>query len=180
MIQVVIGIKCMRQGQNSPNKPRIKAWVWFVMFTPLAALIISDTVTDLTTRAPLFSSQIPDASGFTALRMIPKEATPNTVVIWAPENCPREAGQRATQLVTALAAAKIPYLRTNQLTYGTSLGLGLVAFFVVGDMFKDMEQPIVIIDRSYQANPAAETVIARYRSHTREQATINGMPTPRD
>ncbi len=155
----------MPHVKQQPVKKRLfKPWIWLCLLAPLAAVSIVNITEDLTTRVPLFRSQQPDPFNFIALRLIPKEASPKIVLIWARANCPREAGQRATQLTTALAKAGIPYQRTNQLHYGSSLELGVVVYFLARNLFQDLEQPIVIINQRYSPNPSAATVIAKYRS----------------
>ncbi|XGV98347.1 MAG: hypothetical protein ACAF41_05300 [Leptolyngbya sp. BL-A-14] len=154
----------MPHVKQQPVKKPFSPWVWLCLLAPVIAVSIMNVTEDLTTRVPLFRSQQPDSFNFIALRLIPKEASPKTVLIWAPANCSREAGQRATQLTTALAKAGIPSQRTNQLHYGSSLELGVVVYFLARNLFQDLEQPIVIINQRYSANPSAATVIAKYRS----------------
>jgi len=143
-----------------------RRYAYAILLTCIALMLVTCTANiaeDLNTRLPLFRSQLPDVMGFVALRAIPKEAKPGLVIIWAPDNCPREAGQRAEQLVTALEAAQIPHLRISVLTYGSSIELSLIAYFLLRDQYKDMEQPIVMLDNYYRANPSPDLVIQRYR-----------------
>jgi len=97
------------------------------------------------------------ANGFVEL---PKMTNPKTdsVIIFAPENCPKEGAQRAERLAAQLDRINIPVLRSSRARFGT----------VKPSMKKQLDRvmlgtlPIVIVGGWGKANPTYKEVAAEY------------------
>ena len=99
---------------------------------------------------------------------MPDNAKEDIVIIFAPLNCPREAGQRARALNERLTQLDIP----NMITSSYSL-----RYTDSSDAFKariqrtaaimEGEIPAVLINGMGKANPTAEEVAAEYERTTR-------------
>lgn len=82
------------------------------------------------------------------------------VVIFAPENCPSEAAQRARQLAGHLSAQRIPYQETSNADFST-LSSQDEANRVMSVMNGPV--PVVYVNGRAKANPTPEEVVAEYR-----------------
>jgi hypothetical protein len=91
---------------------------------------------------------------------LPDGVSARGVVIFAPENCPSEAAQRARQLASVLSAQNIPYRETSSAQY-SALSSQDEAARVMAVMEGPI--PIVYVDGRAKANPTAEEVVAEYR-----------------
>ncbi len=99
-------------------------------------------------------------NGFVPVEM-PDGAPANTVVILAPLNCPREAGQRAEALAKRLTEMGIPNLKTNHYSVQDVRlerfdALNRTAVILRGEI------PIVMINGRGKANPTIDQVTAEY------------------
>jgi hypothetical protein len=106
-------------------------------------------------------------NGFIEVHM-PDNAKPDTVMIFAPPNCPREAGQRARDLSEQLTKLEIP----NELTgrYGlryTDNSEEFRAKLKRTAAIMQGEIPAVLINGMGRSNPTAEQVAAEYERTTR-------------
>ena len=113
-----------------------------------------------------------DQSGFLPVPM-PAGAERDTVLIFAPLNCPKEAAQRATTRSEKLAAASIPNVKTAH--YGAQTYEPTVenhAAFKRLDVVMRGEIPIVLINGLGKANPTADEIISVYnRTKQRDGST---------
>ena len=91
---------------------------------------------------------------------LPDGVSAHGVVIFAPENCPSEAAQRARQLASALSAQRIPYRETSSANFN-ALSSQEEAERVMAVMNGPI--PIVYVDGRAKANPTPEEVVAEYR-----------------
>ncbi len=106
-------------------------------------------------------------NGFIDVQM-PDNAKPDTVMIFAPPNCPREAGQRARDLSERLTKLEIP----NELTghYGlrfTDNSEEFRARLKRTGAIMEGEIPAVLINGMGRSNPTSEQVAAEYERTTR-------------
>lgn len=102
-------------------------------------------------------------NGFTSVVM-PAGAADNTVIVFAPENCPSDAAQRADYLQRRLHEAGIPTVRSTsysiQITNPTreqQAALQRTNSVLGGEL------PIVLLRGKGKANPTAEEVTSEYR-----------------
>jgi hypothetical protein len=100
--------------------------------------------------------------------VMPGNAKEDTVIIFAPANCPREAGQRARELNERLTALDIPNvmsanysLRFTDDSDAFKAKLKRTAGVMQGDL------PAVLINGMGKSNPTAEEVAAEYERTTR-------------
>jgi uncharacterized membrane protein len=107
---------------------------------------------------PTVSSQ-----GFVELPRI-RDAQPDQVLIVAPQNCPREAGQRAGALEQALNREGIPAVRTANVAFPVSGQADAKGPPALVDQIMMGELPIVIINGRAKNNPGLASVEAEYRS----------------
>jgi hypothetical protein len=105
----------------------------------------------------------PSVNGFIAVTM-PDGAAPNTVVIFAPLNCPSDAAQRAAQLSEELTRQGIPNVRSNSFsadlvdpTREQRVGLERAVVVMNGAI------PAVFVNGMARANPTADQVAAEYQ-----------------
>jgi hypothetical protein len=103
-----------------------------------------------------------DQYGFMPVPM-PSGAQQNTVLIFAPLNCPKEGAQRAIALSEKLTAAGVPNIRTSH--YGAQAFEptdALLAAFKRLDVVMTGEIPIALINGMGKSNPTADEVISEY------------------
>lgn len=100
--------------------------------------------------------------------VMPSNAKEDTVIIFAPANCPREAGQRARELNERLSQLDIPNvmsasysLRFTDNSDEFKAKLKRTASIMEGDL------PAVLINGMGKSNPTAEQVAAEYERTTR-------------
>lgn len=91
---------------------------------------------------------------------LPDGISAHGVVIFAPENCPAEAGQRARRLASRLSDAHIPYQQSSNATFST-LASQDEADRVTAVMNGPV--PVVFVNGRAKANPTSEEVVAEYR-----------------
>lgn len=91
---------------------------------------------------------------------LPDGVSSQGVVIFAPENCPSEAAQRARQLAGHLSAQRIPYRETGSANF-SSLSSQDEANRVMSVMNGPV--PVVYVNGRAKANPTPEEVVDEYR-----------------
>jgi hypothetical protein len=91
---------------------------------------------------------------------LPDGVSARGVVIFAPQNCPSEAAQRARQLASVLSEQNIPYSETSSASF-SALSSREEAARVTAVMEGPI--PVVYVDGRAKANPTAEEVVAEYR-----------------
>ena len=99
------------------------------------------------------------ANGFVALPAL-AGADPRQVVVFAPQNCPKEDARRSDELAQSLAQRNIPSVRTHDVAFTSSdpdPGIGARLNAVMNG-----ELPIVIVNGKGKANPTLDEVIAEY------------------
>lgn len=82
------------------------------------------------------------------------------VVIFAPIDCPSDAAQRAEALARHLSAQGVPYVRSQNASFG-HLGSQEEANRVMSVMNGPI--PVVFVRMRAKANPSPEDVVAEYR-----------------
>lgn len=100
-----------------------------------------------------------DSGGFVAIPM-PDGMTARGVVIFAPEDCPSDAAQRAERLASRLAASGIAFRRATRAEYNR-LASPEEANRVMAVMNGPI--PIVYVNGRAKPNPGPDEVIAEYR-----------------
>ncbi len=114
---------------------------------------------------PSTDSESQAISGFVASRLPDDMKTKNTVFIFAPQHCPKAAGQRADALEQTLKAKGLSVQRKSQFRYeGYNLSQK-----EIDEMNKTMEimngeVPVVFINEYGKANPSADEVLAVYEA----------------
>jgi hypothetical protein len=99
------------------------------------------------------------ANGFIALPTL-VNADPKQVVVFAPENCPKEDAQRSDALAQQLTQRNIPSVRSHDVSFTSSdpdPGIGARLNAVMNGEF-----PIVFVKGRGKANPTLDEVIAEY------------------
>ena len=95
---------------------------------------------------------------------MPDGAARNTVMVFAPHNCPREGAQRAAALTRALTRLGISNVRTSH--YGAQVyepNSDTEAGFRRLSVVMNGEIPIVLFNGMGKANPTVDEVVAEYR-----------------
>lgn len=99
------------------------------------------------------------ANGFIALPSL-VNADPKQVVVFAPQNCPKESARRSDDLAQQLAQRNIPSVRSHDVTFTSSdpdPGIGARLNAVMNG-----ELPIVFVNGKGKANPTLDEVMAEY------------------
>ena len=80
------------------------------------------------------------------------------VVIFAPENCPEDAGRRADALAEALSRSGVPVSRLNHVSFNVSSPdeASRINAVMTGTI------PIVVVRGRAKANPSLDEVLAEY------------------
>ena len=91
---------------------------------------------------------------------LPDGVSAHGVVIFAPENCPSDAAQRARRLASHLSGERIPYRETSSADFST-ISSQDEADRVMRVMNGPV--PVVYVNGRAKANPAPEEVVAEYR-----------------
>lgn len=102
-------------------------------------------------------------NGFVPVPM-PLGASQNTVLVFAPLNCPREGSQRANALIQKLTEAGIAAVKTDH--YGSQAfepNPETEAAFKRLNTVMTGELPIVLINGMGKANPSIEEVSSEFR-----------------
>lgn len=102
-------------------------------------------------------------SGFVPAAM-PDDAPPNTIVIFAPLNCPSDGAQRADSLAAQLEGLQIPVLRTSRYS-ARSDGVNAKSLASVNRTLSVLkgEAPAVFVNGMAKANPSFDEIIAEYQ-----------------
>ena len=102
-------------------------------------------------------------NGFLPVPM-PEGAEANTVLIFAPINCPKEGAQRARALAESLTARGIANVKTDH--YGSRSFVPSEEEFAKAKRLNVVmtgELPIALINGMGKANPSIEELVAEYR-----------------
>ena len=100
--------------------------------------------------------------------VMPTNAKDDTVIIFAPLNCPREAGQRARALNERLTKLEIPnVISSNYSLRFTDNSEEFRAKLKRTAAIMEGEIPAVLINGMGKSNPTAEQVAAEYERTTR-------------
>ena len=91
---------------------------------------------------------------------VPDGMSPHGVVVFAPQNCPSDAAQRAYALISDLGGRGVPVSRADSASFG-DLPDAAAAERVRAVM--SGEVPIVFVNGKAKANPSLEEVVAEYR-----------------
>lgn len=104
------------------------------------------------------------AAGFVPVPM-PEGAARNTVIVFAPINCPREGAQRAREMAQKLNDRGIANVMSDH--YGAQAfepNPEVLAAYERLNAVMTGEIPIVLINGMGKANPTIEDVVAEFRS----------------
>lgn len=99
------------------------------------------------------------AGGFVPVPM-PDGMSPHGVVVFAPENCPSDAAQRAYALISDLGGRGVPVVRANEANFN-DLPDADTQQRVLSVM--NGQIPIVFVNGKAKANPGLEEVVSEYR-----------------
>jgi len=102
-------------------------------------------------------------SGFLPVPM-PEGTARNTVLVFAPVNCPREGAQRANALVQKLTSLGISSVKTDH--YGAQVfepNPEIEAGFKRLNIVMNGELPIVLLNGMGKANPSFDEVVSEFR-----------------
>jgi hypothetical protein len=103
----------------------------------------------------------PDAPSSTAgfINMpTPQGHSAQSVIVFAPPNCPEEAGVRADEMMRRLAQEGIPAVRASSANFsGENINVAQINSVMAGDL------PAVFVHGTGKANPSIEDTIAQYR-----------------
>ena len=99
------------------------------------------------------------ASGFVQVPM-PEGMAAHGVVVFAPDNCPSDAAQRAYALVSELGGMGVPVVRASAASFD-NLPDAETAARVRAVM--DGPIPVVFVNGRAKADPSVQDVIAEYR-----------------
>ena len=102
------------------------------------------------------------ASGFVQVPM-PDGMSPHGVVVFAPDNCPSDAAQRAYALVSELGGQGVPVVRASAASFDNlpdAATAGRVRAVMQGEI------PVVFVNGKAKANPSVHDVLAEYRRKT--------------
>jgi hypothetical protein len=92
----------------------------------------------------------------------PQGHSAQSVIVFAPPNCPEEAGVRADEMMRRLAQEGIPAVRASSANFsGENLNIAQVNSVMAGEL------PAVFVHGTGKANPSVEDTIAQYRKLTR-------------
>ncbi len=108
------------------------------------------------------------ANGFLPVPM-PRDARKNTVIIFAPANCPREDAQRARALAKKLTDLGIPNVQSSSYNLNISsatpeLSEAIQKSLERLDVVMRGKIPAVLVNGMGKANPAVEEVVREFRS----------------
>ena len=102
---------------------------------------------------------VASAAGFVPVPM-PDGMSPHGVVVFAPENCPSDAAQRAYALISDLGGRGVPVVRASAANF-SSLADAETQQRVLSVMNGPI--PIVFVNGKAKANPSVQDVLAEYR-----------------
>ena len=105
---------------------------------------------------------VASAAGFVPVPM-PDGMSPHGVVVFAPENCPSDAAQRAYALISDLGGRGVPVVRASAASFD-NLPDAATAERIRAVMGGEI--PVVFVRGKAKANPSVQDVLAEYRSKT--------------
>lgn len=106
---------------------------------------------------------ITSSNGFLPVPM-PEDARPNTVLLFAPINCPREGAQRAEALSRHLTELGISNVRTSRYSAATFTGSeDQIRAFKRLNKVMTGEIPIALINGMGKANPSLDELVSEYK-----------------
>jgi hypothetical protein len=107
-------------------------------------------------------AELTSPAGFIPVQM-PDRAEADTVIIFAPKNCPREPGKRADKLGSELERLGIPYVRSSSFSvYIPDPSAEQQQALKRSGSVLEGEIPAVFINGMGKSNPTAEDVVAEY------------------
>ncbi|PID64109.1 MAG: hypothetical protein CR974_00360 [Gammaproteobacteria bacterium] len=111
------------------------------------------------------NSETQDVGGFVASRLPDDMKAKNTVFIFAPQHCPKAAGQRADALERRLKSQGLKVKRKSQFRY-EAYNLSQKEMDEMDKTMKIMngEVPVVFVNEYGKANPSADEVLAVYEA----------------
>ncbi len=104
--------------------------------------------------------EAPSEHGFVAMPL-PSGMAARGVVIFAPENCPSEAAQRADALASQLAGKGIPVTRSQSANFTFDADPGRAMLDRINTVMQG-EIPIVFVNGKGRANPGVDDVLSEY------------------
>jgi len=104
--------------------------------------------------------EAPSEHGFVAMPL-PSGMAVRGVVIFAPENCPSEAAQRADALARQLASKGIPVTRSHSANFIFDTDPGRAVLDRINTVMQG-EIPIVFVNGRGRANPRVDDVLSEY------------------
>ena len=104
--------------------------------------------------------EAPSEHGFVAMPL-PSGMAARGVVIFAPENCPSEAAQRADALASQLASQGIPVTRSHSANFRFDADPGRAVLDRINTVMQG-EIPIVFVNGRGRANPGVDDVLSEY------------------
>ncbi|MBS9778177.1 MAG: hypothetical protein KGV50_05365 [Gammaproteobacteria bacterium] len=111
------------------------------------------------------SAETPRIGEFVASSLPDDMKTKNTIFIFAPQHCPKEAGQRADALERALESQGLTVQRKNRFHYSaTNLPQEEIDAMNKTMEILNGEVPIVFINEYGKANPSADEVLEIYEA----------------
>ena len=114
-------------------------------------------------RTAVETAEATSPTGFVSAAM-PAEATPNTVLILAPLNCPSDGAQRADRLADELTSRNIPVRRASRFSLQAEGGdEDLRARVDRSVAVLNGEIPAVFVNGMAKSNPSVEDVVAEFR-----------------
>jgi hypothetical protein len=106
---------------------------------------------------------VTSVNGFVPVPM-PQDAKRNTVLLFAPLNCPHEGAQRANALAQGLTERGIPNLRTSQYAAQSfEPDAEQIAAYQRLNAVMTGEIPIALVNGMGKANPTLEEIVAEYQ-----------------
>jgi hypothetical protein len=106
-------------------------------------------------------AELTDENGFVELAQ-PVGVKAGRVYIFAPANCPREAGRRSDALTQSLEERDVAYTRSAHIAFeaiDNPLTINRINAILAGD-----NAPIVFVNGRIKANPSLEEVLAEYEA----------------
>jgi hypothetical protein len=107
-------------------------------------------------------ASLTSSNGFIPVPM-PTDTTHNTVLVFAPDNCPKEGAQRAIAMVKRLNELGITTIKTSRYAAQafepnpeTEAGFKRLNSVMTGEI------PVVLVNGMGKANPTVDEVVAEY------------------
>ena len=125
-------------------------------FDPAAMTQLADAAAN----GSLIQGMEPSANGFVQMPPL-VDLDPNTVTVFAAENCPQEDARRADNLAEALRGSGIPVKRTHSINM--TVPGGQEAMMAGVNAIMNGNLPIVFVNGRARANPNLQDVIAEFK-----------------